>query len=72
MCYTLFKNNSYLAVSNSKLKFMNTSNYFAPGHIFRQYLSTYGFEISTGVFPQYIYICIIIYIHLHSALNNVM
>ena len=45
------RNNSYLSLSNKFLKFLDISNYLAPGCSYSQFLKSYGSSIQKGYFP---------------------
>ena len=45
------RNNSYLMLSVSNLKFIDVSNYLAPGYSYSQFLKAYGSTIEKGYFP---------------------
>ena len=48
---TIKKENSYLAISTTQLKFLDISNYLAAGSSYSQFLKAYGCEIPKGIFP---------------------
>ena len=45
------RNNSYLSLSNDFLKFIDISNYLAPGYSYSQFLKAYGCLDEKGYFP---------------------
>ena len=49
--FTIKKNNSYISISTPHLKFLDISNFLAPGCSYTQFLKAYGSDISKGVFP---------------------
>ena len=44
------KNNSCKSISTPHLKFLDISNFLAPGCSYRQILKAYGYELIKGVF----------------------
>ena len=49
--FTFKKNNSYISISTPHLKFLDISNFLAPGCSYSQFLKAYGSELNKGVFP---------------------
>ena len=49
--FTIKKNNSYISISTPHLKFLDISNFLAPGCSYSQFLKAYGSELNKGVFP---------------------
>ena len=49
--HTIKKENSYLAISTPQLKFLDISNYLAPGRSYCQFLKASGCDIPKGIFP---------------------
>ena len=49
--FTIKKNNSCISISTPHLKFLDISNFLAPGCSYSQFLKAYGSELNKGVFP---------------------
>ena len=49
--FTIKKNNSYLAIAVTDMKFLDISNYLAAGCSYSKFLKAYGCEIPKGIFP---------------------
>ena len=45
------RNNTYLMLSSPNFKFLDISNYLAPGFSYSQFLKAYGCNIKKGFFP---------------------
>ena len=45
------RNNTFMCLSTDQLKFLDMTNYIAPGFSYDKYLKTYGCEVTKGHFP---------------------
>ena len=49
--FVIKRNNTFMCLSTDKLKFLDMSNYIAPGFSYDKYLKAYGCKITKGFFP---------------------
>ena len=49
--FTIKRNNSYLAIAVTDMKFLDISNYLAAGCSYSKFLKAYGCETPKGIFP---------------------
>ncbi|GFR68008.1 hypothetical protein ElyMa_003720600 [Elysia marginata] len=49
--FVLKKNNEFMAISTAKLKFLDITNFLAPGFSYAKYLAAYEVEEQKGFFP---------------------
>ena len=49
--FIINKNNSYLSIAVTDMKFLDISNYLAAGCSDSKFLKAYGCEIPKGIFP---------------------
>ena len=49
--FTIKRDNTYLSIATSSLKFLDMSNFLAAGCSYSKFLKAYGCEISKGIFP---------------------
>ena len=49
--FVIKRNNTFMCVSTDQLKFLDMTNYIAPGFSYDKYLKAYGCEVTKGHFP---------------------
>ena len=49
--FAIKKNNSYISISTPHLKFLDISNFLAPGCSYSQFLKAYGSELKKRCIP---------------------
>ena len=49
--FVIKRNNTFMCLSTDQLKFLDMTNYIAPGFSYDKYLKAYGCEITKGHFP---------------------
>ena len=49
--FVIKRNNTFMCLSMDKLKFLDMTNYIAPGFSYDKYLKAYGCEVTKGHFP---------------------
>ena len=49
--FVIKRNNTFMCLSTDKLKFLDMTNYIAPGFSYDRYLKAYGCKITKGFFP---------------------
>ena len=50
-CFVIKRNNTFMCLSTDQLKFLDMTNYIAPGFSYDKYLKAYGCEVTKGHFP---------------------
>ena len=50
-CFVIKRNNTFMCLSTTKLKFLDMMNYLAPGFSYDKYLKAYGCDLKKGHFP---------------------
>ena len=49
--FVIKRNNTFMCLSTDQLKFLDMTNYIAPGFSYNKYLKAYGCEVAKGHFP---------------------
>ena len=49
--FVIKRNNAFMCLSTDQLKFLDMTNYLAPGFSYAKYLKAYGCEVTKGNFP---------------------
>ena len=49
--FVIKRNNTFMCLSTDQLKFLDMTNYIAPGFSYDKYLKAYGYEVTKGHFP---------------------
>ena len=49
--FVIKRNNTFMCLSTDQLKFLDMTNYLAPGFSYAKYLKAYGCEVTKGHFP---------------------
>ena len=49
--FVIMRNNAFMCLSTDQLKFLDMTNYLAPGFSYAKYLKAYGCEVTKGHFP---------------------
>ena len=49
--FVIKRNNTFMCLSSNQLKFLDMTNYIAPGFSYDKYLKAYGCEVTKGHFP---------------------
>ena len=49
--FVIKRNNTFMCLSTDQLKFLDMTNYIAPGFSYDKYLKAYGWEVTKGHFP---------------------
>ena len=49
--FVIKRNNTFMCLSTDQLKFLDMTNYVAPGFRYDKYLKAYGCEVTKGHFP---------------------
>ena len=49
--FVIKRNNTFMCLSSNQLKFLDMTNYIAPGFSYDKYLKAYGCEVAKGHFP---------------------
>ena len=49
--FVIKRNNTFMCISTDQLKFLDMTNYIAPGFSYDKYLKAYGCEVTKGHFP---------------------
>ena len=49
--FVIRRNNTFICLSTDQLKFLDMTNYIAPGFSYDKYLKAYGCEVTKGHFP---------------------
>ena len=49
--FVIKRNNAFMRLSTDQLKFLDMTNYLAPGFGYAKYLKAYGCEVTKGHFP---------------------
>ena len=49
--FVIKRNNTFMCLSTDQLKFLDMTNYIAPGFSYDKYLKAYGCEVTKGHFP---------------------
>ena len=49
--FVIKRNNAFMCLSTDQLKFLDMTNYLAPGFSYAKYLKAYGCEVTKGHFP---------------------
>ena len=49
--FVIKRNNTFMCLSADQLKFLDMTNYVAPGFSYDKYLKAYGCEVTKGYFP---------------------
>ena len=49
--FVIKRNNTFMCLSTNQLKFLDMTNYIAPGFSYDKYLKAYGCEVMKGNFP---------------------